>query len=710
MPPAVPQANSSQELVGLIIQNLLTTESQAQYTTFGQVFKQGTLSDTDHLGANTAQGQLSVQKDTLAKWPDGSVKFAAITLKVPKLCGQSELPLLLTKIDKANTPDTPVDLNRTRIDLQTTINFSSGSYTGTQIVDLGAALKTALKNAPDYWLHGPHASQARVDVPMLDGKSPTTSTLHLTADITVYDDGTAKADVQFNNDLTTVIRKTGSVNPQPPLAPLVYSTTIQLHDQKARHDISQYQYTSWHTVLATTPPSDFNIQHDPEYLIQAGAVLPYDLSTGVNNALLESYTRNILQKPDFGQPLATNGVTTYMPMTGGRPDIGFTTQYNTVWLMTQDARARKVALAQSDTSAAIPWNYKLRNGTWLTPESHPDIWVDGRGGPHSGTSGIANVASSKQWSPDSAHQPNLNYIPYLLSATRWNLDRLISQASYGLTEIWPSYRCRTPSCNTVANGRTQLRSQAWSFRELLQASFITSESAPVQPYFSRTVSENWNYLKSQQASLSSRQGEATGWLSGDYGNKGATAEWQQDFFTVIATMASFMGHQNARDFVAWQTPWLSGRFIGNGMNPYDGCNYNLMVSDKTTGDYFDTWSAIFDATVTAGLSNGTSWEKSNGYYCALARSALSTAMMLSPDEPKLASALNWLLNANAPWTSLASFRADPTYNIRLPSSISATRPSSSNQLVNTEPRLPPAPTWKGSVRREPEGDLVLAND
>lgn len=354
-----------------------------------------------------------------------------------------------------------------------------------------------------------------------------------------------------------------------------------------------------------------------------------------------------------------------MPSTGGRPDIGYTTQYNTVWLMTQDNRAARIALAQSDTSGAIPWNYKLPTGQWLTPNDSNNIWTDGRGGPHGYTAGIANIPSTSVWTFDNAHQPNLNYVPYLMTGQRWNLDRLNAQAAANLVSVWPKIRCLTNMCATLLNGADQLRGQAWGFREIKQAAFIGPDSSEIAKYFKSVVADNWIYVQSQLANLRSKQGEVTGWFPAAYGTAGVTAEWQQDFLTGMIGMAALMGDSDAKSIIAWQKPWLVGRFTGNGMNPRDGCIYNLMVTNTATGTNYMTWAEVALATASAGMSNGSGWSQSNGYYCTLAMSSLNIALTLSPTDNGLLNAQQWLSTAGAPLTDQASHRNDPTFNLSI---------------------------------------------
>ncbi|MES2887655.1 MAG: hypothetical protein V4739_06540 [Pseudomonadota bacterium] len=678
LPPAVPVAQADGELVGLQIQNTSAVEQATHRFSFAQVFRPAQLQTANSLVAHIGGKAYQAQADTLATWPDGSVKLASITLATPPLCAGATVPVMLAKTT-ATYPTfrtEAVDLAKLPLSLTVNLAFTGGPYAGTREVDLGAALKASLSNNPDVWLKGPLATQARIDVPLAGGS------LHLTADVTAYADGTLTADVQFNNDLTTVLPQSGRVNPQGALPPLQYDATVNLQGRSfAYPGLRQLQYTDWHVVVgsldtpATTAASRrlplLNVQHDLAHLQRSGAVMPYDRTTGVanesqpGNAL--SLIANVRGRADFGLPLTANGVTPYMPMTGGRADIGYTTLWNTVWLLTQDARAASVGLAQSDTSGAIPWNHKLTNGHWLTPGDHPSIWLDGRGGPHGFTDGIANTADRSNWATDGAHQPNLNYVPYLATGSRWNLDRLNAQAAVALSGSWPGNRCRPTPCASprealVLNGGDEVRHQAWGMREVQQAAFIGKPGSFEHTYFNKVVQDNWNYARSQQARLMAAGGQVYGHYGLASYSEGMRL-WQQDYLTGVAAQGAQMGFTGARDFIGWQkSSWLAARFIAPDANPYDGCVYLLTFGSGTTP--LTSWAAIRSATLRDGRSNAPgTWTHSDGSYCATARSALGLALTVYPNDPDLTQALRWLNVAGAPNTDPTALRRDPTFNV-----------------------------------------------
>src|SRR6185437_2769745 len=230
-------------------------------------------------------------------------------------------------------------------------------------IDAAQALAAALRNGTaSSWLSGPQASQVRIDVPVA-------GSLHVTFDITAYADGTFSTDVQFNNDIA-MSQSGGRVN---------YDATISQNGATvfAQSNIDQFQYQTWHKLIYSngTPGllnGGVNVQHDTAAMAAAGFIQNYDPSTGVKTSLITSQTASMSSAKTtlFGAPsfgiLGNADVTQYMPTTGGRGDIGPTTQANTIWLMTQNAQAQAYALAQADAAGSVPWHlYDPTTGTYL---------------------------------------------------------------------------------------------------------------------------------------------------------------------------------------------------------------------------------------------------------------------------------------------------------------------------------------------------------
>src|SRR5215813_5042524 len=163
----------------------------------------------------------------------------------------------------------------------------------------------------------------------------------MTFNITTSVDGTSRTDVQFNNDYAM----------QAVGGEVKYDATIKQNGTTVlqQTNIDQFQYQTWHKQIWSNGAPQVNIQHDIVALEKTGAIQNYDLSIPVDPSLL-AYEATAIASPGWGGVLAANGVTQDMPMTGGRSDIGPTTQANTIWLMTQNQTAAEYALGQADAA------------------------------------------------------------------------------------------------------------------------------------------------------------------------------------------------------------------------------------------------------------------------------------------------------------------------------------------------------------------------
>ena len=386
-------------------------------TTFGQVFARGELSASGGLVATVNGVDIPVQMDVKTTYDDGSVKMAVLSLVRPELQAGSSVDVSLSATASA-TAGTPIDLASALSGHSFSVDLSGS---GQDVhVDVLAALKQALADGTaSFWQSGPLATQARVEIP-LDGSQ------RLVFDVTAFEGGGMSVEASFNNDVA--MGSTGGA--------VSYDLTVNMDGHVvSQESVTQDQYQNWHQSFSSNEadggqglgdPAEgwLNIRHDVAYLESTGAIAHYDLSVGISDSLIAEYTA-AMQADGWGDPLATNGVMQYMPNTGGRADIGFTTAANTAWLMSQDPYAAAYALGQAETASAVTWHlYDEANGTWLSVEDYPDLWTDGRGGTGvagDSTSGglTQQISESSGWVLDTAHQPDLSYVPYLLTGERF---------------------------------------------------------------------------------------------------------------------------------------------------------------------------------------------------------------------------------------------------------------------------------------------------
>ena len=661
-PPSLPVSNtplSNSSPLGFSLQNTQSTTLAPHEVIFGEVFSPGQISAGSQLIASINGISYSVQLDVKTSYADGSVEFGILTFDAPAIPANSTLDAVLSA---ATAPAAPaVDISKLpgngyNLLVNLTLQNGDGTQTSYQL-NAGSLLSQALAaRTATYWLQGTQATEVRFDVPVA-------GSFHVTFDVTSFADGSSKTDVQFNND--AAMQASGGT--------VTYSETITQNGATVsqQNNITQYQYQDWDQQVWSNGAPQVNVVHNVAALEMTGAIPAYDLSWALsNNVDLDLYSEAAqMAASSWGTitdgALPVNGVTQFMPMTGGRPDIGPATQATALWLITQNQTAALYALGQADAAGSVPWNFfDPTTGNQVSVAQYPDLWVDPRGGIYN-TALTQQISSTTGWSPDPAHQPDLSYEAYLLTGNRVFLDHLNAQANFSVVIDWPGTRDQGTYTDIVANGQDQVRQQAWSLREIDEAAYANPDGSPEKAYFTQIVNDNWTRLVNQLPTWTAQEGQAYGYIPGTYGYPGTMAPWQQDYFASSVIQAAEMGNQDAVKVLQWESNFLVGRFLNsaNGFSPTDGFD-NLIVSNGTTVN--QTWAQIETATQAAGGATGST------AYAELALQSLAgiiTVDSLYPTQTSLASltsamqAYGWVLSCGSPY-----LRSDAQFQIapRLP--------------------------------------------
>lgn len=637
--PTPPQPAAADELVGLRLQHDGTMA--ARPLTFGQVFARGQLPRGSSVVARADGREVPTQLDIKASYADGSAKMGVVTVL-------AAAPADLMLLRRATPAAPPLDLAAAAPVRGMTVTLALHDGASRQF-DLGALLDQGLRaGTVSWWLRGKLAAEARVEAPVQ-------GSLRLTADIRAYADGSGVVDLQFNNDRALI----------PDGGALRYAVTVRqggrvLFEQP---ELTHHQYQTWHTLLWSAGDPGVNVVHDVAAMARAGAIQNYDLGAGVSARVLAAQTRQ-LGGPDFAV-LGSAGVTRSMGMTGGRPDIGPVTLANSIWLMTQHPDAARFALAQADAAGSVPWHFlDPATGTYVQVDRHPKLWTDYRGGQWD-TKGLTQPIDGEGtgWLWDNSHQPELSYIPYLMTGSRYRLDQLNAQAAASIVAMWPT--ARQDGQGLVVNNIEQVRGRAWAFRDILEAAFIDPDDAPLLGYFRQVVRNCIAFLQAEARART--KGEAYGWFRdiGPFPNEGGvTSPWMQDFLGSTLVLAATQEVPGARELVVWQAHFLAGRFLAadKGFPPRNGTAYRLNMYPVTEDAPYLTWREIQADSLAHGFAkDGSVWGSEDGAYIQAARGVLGGIVSVT-GLPEARRALEWL-DANAPHLDPASLRDNPTWNI-----------------------------------------------
>jgi hypothetical protein len=624
---------------------------------FGQVFRPGDLPRGQGLHARLSNGQaLPVQLDVRNRHPDGSVRLGLVALAAPALGRGQAAEVMLS----AGAPSSAAPLEAGSWSGRRAVVEVTGPGGAPWLLDV---LPAALSG--DRWQSGPLAVQGRLETLVPSRVAGGVSSLRVVADVAVQADGALRVDAWFRNDIA--MRGGGGA--------ARYRARLLVDGQElGRLDIQRHsQYTAWGRLAVSAPRGQPpHVRHDVAYLADAGAVARYDLATGVDGALL-SRMASTMAAAGWNTPLGARDITQEMGQTGGRADIGPATQPQVIWLMTGDPRAAAFAIGQAEAAGSIPWHFwdpagGKGSGGWLDARRWPRLWTDARGGPPPG--GLMQpIADNTGWTTDSAHQPDLSFVPYLLTGRRAFLDGLQAQAAWCVLSQWPDVRGH-PANSGPAEGvnvvrSNQVRGAAWSLRQLDNAAWASGEDDANQQYLRACADGNWAWVRSRIPAWTAEQGELRGCIPGVYGVPNVLPPWQQDYFASSAAAAARRGNADAMAVLSWMGNFLAGRFLasGKGFDPHDGAAY--LIAGNSNGDEarpLRSWAETGEAMRARGMSNAGTWHKTEGDYAQLALQSLA-ALIDQTGTPESRAAYAWLTAAGAPFTRQQDFRRDPLFNI-----------------------------------------------
>jgi hypothetical protein len=455
--------------------------------------------------------------------------------------------------------------------------------------------------------------------------------------------GVRWADIWFRNDISM---RAGGGEAR-------YSVRVVLDGHEAlRQDVPRHQqYRAWGRLVSTGPLPEMPWP-DAATLRKAGVA---NYAGPVNEGILAGYAAAMAAWSS--DPFSPRGVSLDMFGTGGRDDIGPVTAPQAIALMTRDARMRAYVVGQAEAAGTIPWHFwDAEAGTWLSVQRYPRLWADWRGKAPGKTALLQPQPGDTGWQLDIAHQPDLSFVAWLITGRRAFLDNHAAQAAWTILAQQPE--TRGDSDMLVVNGG-QVRGSAWALRQIDEAAWASPEGSEEKAYFTAASDANWRWIVDTIPIWTQQQGEAHGWLPGEYGTEGAMPPWQQDYFASTAIAAARRGNQDALTFLRWASNFLIGRFKALGR---DGAAYLLVISEG--GRILNTWAEIKAMTVARGWSNGAGWGKNEreGNYSQWARATLAGLADLL-DDTEARRLYDWLPAEGAPFTQPSDYARDPLLSV-----------------------------------------------
>ena len=562
--------------------------------TFGQVFSKGHVRAGDAITARYRGAALPLQAEVKATHDDGSARHVIISTVLPQLGASETASLALETAPAAPTAGKPAGAAPGGLGASVRVVVDGVEYRA----DAAQALRTRPART---WLSGALANEVQVDAPL--AKADGSQHPHLAARFAIraYAGAPARIDITLENNWAH------EASPQN----YTYDAEIRINGKLAFRQaaLTHYHHARWRKVFWTGAEPRIHLRHDIPYLLASGALPNYDQAVVPSSAALEKM-RLDWHSADKG-PMATPLLQKSMGAGGGRPDIGLQHAWAAMYLLSMDARAREVTLGLGDHAGAWPIHYRDRaTGEAVSIEDYPYARTFRLGSDSYNRSTrkhedlpacTAPAPCATPYRPDTAHQPSLAYLPYLVTGDSYYLDELHFWANWNLLTMVPAYR----GFDKGLVHRDEVRGQAWSLRTLGHAAYITPDAHLLKRYFNKVLQHNLDYYNEQFASGKANQlgfidARATGYAvvyGGPTGANTGIAPWQDDFFTSAVGHLAEMGFTSARPILEWKARFPVGRMMAPGFCWIDASVYALMVRPGAREPYFsslaDAWQATF---------------------------------------------------------------------------------------------------------------------
>lgn len=585
--PSTPIADA---ITDITVVSTSSTLQQNVPVTFGQVFTPGHVPSTVSLGGKLADGTLvPFQVDVKARHPDGSIRHAIISAKLPSLAAGATMQIGLVKTALASTAatvNTPSALLASGFSAAAKINLGGVIYTASAHEQLAAGRYTS-------WLNGPMVNEFMVNAPLKTAAG--VEHPHLSARFAIR---AVQGSAQARVDVTIENVWAYEAAPQN----FTYDATIEVGGTAVytKPALAHVHHSRWRKMFWWGATPQTHIKHNTEYLISTRAVPNYDRSIVTPESQLAAiktgWTGSKIEPMGYG--MAYIG----MAAGGGRPDIGIMPGWNTTYLLTMDARAREAAFGTADLAGSWPSHYRdKKTGRPLSINDYPYATILGnRTDTKNPATGqleafplcATSTGCTSPGAPDSSHQPGFAYLPYIVTGDYYYLEELQFWTMYNQFSSNPYYR--DFSKGLLKYG--QIRGQAWDMRSLGEATYITPDNDALKAQFSTWLNNNLDWYNANYTN--SATAPALGFMHlGDYtityNNGMGMSPWMDDFFTSAIGHLNELGFTKAKPLLLWKTKFPIARMSAAGTCWIDGAIYSLNVRASATAPLYKTMAEMY---------------------------------------------------------------------------------------------------------------------
>jgi hypothetical protein len=609
------------------------------------------------------------QCDVKNRWPDGSVKFAVVSLVIPSLPANGTVTIAFSNQSTGNNTGALAQSDM----LSAPYNFEA------QIQESGASnhtisARTMLTNNNfRYWLQGPivtaviieDRSSARTYDFNTDGGAG--NPLHPIFEAWFYPQGNR---VEVGYTVENVWAGSTSTNS---MRDQTYSFVLNSGQTTPVTHFTQTSFnhigrSRWyrHFWLGNNTPPAIRIDHNLAYMVQTKVIPNYNTSLVLDNALVSSAFAG------WGsgtRPVTDSGNIPKDMNAGGAADtIGLMAKGETMYLMTMgiDDRMLTVTLGNADQTGRVPFHYR-ESDTNLFFDTGNSVNAFGRvpsvnarpmenwgigfnsdynnncSGLNTKTLNLGNVTADG-WDSngmDSSHWPEMGFVAYLITGKYYYMEETEMAGAYMLGWSGGCPGGRRNGAAGVLNEPQPGRGVAWAFRAATHAWLSSPDTSPEQAYFYDKLENTIAAFEGSHGiaiSDPSRQAVWT-WGTQDQDSKGpsplhfwyggeaqfvqspmrtdgflatAWSPWEESYLFCTFGMARDAGLVHASDLLAWG----ANRWIHLAIDTTNINNIYLIGTYRFPTKLASTnsWVANYTDYKTAFLGNGgglpTSWTSS----------------------------------------------------------------------------------------------------
>lgn len=575
---------TQRDIVSIKVINSSSIQAKNQTITFGHVFVKGdfALNNTFFTYIKNAPAKhLPTQIDIKATHQDKTVRHAIITITLPSLQPNepTEIILAISDADKNLSDDT--------------LKMPDKLFGNVLINISGEKYRADLRNFTDdlnikTWLSGPLVNESIVSIPLKNENGDTHPHLHLQTAIRHY------SSLQPTSiDLT--LENNWSYEPNP--TNIIYDIDIFICGKKvlSKDQFTHYHHARWRKKFACGEETQVHIMHDSAYMASTGAIPNYDFSLTIPEKTNKSYNDSLSHKKF--ELMQVGLANKYMPATGAAPGIGPLPKWTAEFLISMSEATKKVTLETANLAGSWSIHYRDKHSNLpVSLDDYPKMTLKGNyndtrnssTGKYDAFPACAGDCKTP-YKADGAHQPSFSYVPYLVTGDYFHLEELHFWANYNLFRSNPGFRDNEAGLLQWS----QVRDQAWSFRTLAHAAFITPDNHPLKHYFRKKLDNNIQWYTNRYVTKNKPLGVITNGYAIVYFNKTGIAPWQDDFFTWAIGHSVALGFSSAKPLLNWKGQFPIARMINPDYCWIKASAYKLKIRNNKDSSLYNDINSVY---------------------------------------------------------------------------------------------------------------------